>query len=300
MWCYIIFAEYVNLTLYLCAVFPLLVLGEISGPGVRVHVPIDMPQPDDANLELSVQSATLHLYRLYTHMASLVDSRTVDQQVRVDVYQLLEDPDQVESPMRRLLDSKLVDLEKDSSWEDFNIAGAVTDWLEEPSSNFGLELSSASQPIHEVVTFALRRGRSGQREIAPRVSIYTQERSIIPSRSRRHAPETYDCQQGDGESRCCRYPLWISFKDIGWDKWVVQPKGYQAYFCDGSCPHSYKVAHNFANIKSLINLANPRATPAPCCTASKLSPLPLMHYNDHGHMVVTVYDDMIVEQCKCA
>ena len=271
-----------------------------SGENLRIHVPVELPQPDDANHELSVQSATLHLYRLYTSLAHLLDTRSVDQQVRVDVYQLLHSTkhrgQRSSSVPRRLLDSRLINLLDKPSWQDFDIKDAVSDWLDNPDSNYGLEVTcSSGQVLHDVITFA-RRSRH-----APRVSVYTQETQIV-GRMRRSAvrPETYDCQQGDGERRCCRYPLRISFKDIGWDTWVVQPEGYQAYFCDGTCPHSYKVAHNFASIKSLINFANPAATPGPCCTASKLSPLTLLHYNEHGQLIVTVYEDMIVEQCKCA
>lgn len=265
---------------------------------MRLRVPVDLPQPDDANHELIVHSATLHLLRLYTPLKGLLDNRTVDQQVRVDVYQLLRSPRHHRDSQvpRKLLDSRLVNVLAKTSWENFDISAAVSDWLAAPGSNFGLEVScSSGHVLSDVVTFALRGSRQ-----APRVSVYTQETQIVGRMRRSIRPETYDCRQGDGEKRCCRYPLWISFKDIGWDKWVVQPDGYQAYFCDGSCPHSYKIAHNFASIKSLINLANPAASPGPCCTASKLSPLTLLHYNDHGQLIVSVYDDMIVEQCKCA
>ena len=163
-----------------------------------------------------------------------------------------------------------------------------------------MEVSAGvEQALSDVLTLALGANvLEDQAELRPHVSVYTQEVPIV--RRQRRATETYDCRQGDGESRCCRYPLWISFRDIGWDEWVVQPDGYQAYFCDGTCPHRYKVAHNFATIKSLIHLVNPAAAPPPCCTASKLSPITLLHFNSDGHMVVSVYEDMVVEECKCA
>lgn len=39
----------------------------------------------------------------------------------------------------------------------------------------------------------------------------------------------------DGLNDCCRDKLYISFKDIEWDDWILEPKGYEAYFCRGSC-----------------------------------------------------------------
>lgn len=41
-------------------------------------------------------------------------------------------------------------------------------------------------------------------------------------RRRRNAPPQ-DCKEGDGEERCCRYPLVVDFEEMGWD-WVIAPK----------------------------------------------------------------------------
>jgi TGF-beta receptor, other len=49
------------------------------------------------------------------------------------------------------------------------------------------------------------------------------------SRQRR----SMDC--GPGSSECCRDVLYIDFEEIGWNDWIIFPKGYHAYFCRGTC-----------------------------------------------------------------
>jgi hypothetical protein len=207
--------------------------------------------------------------------------------------------------MRRLVSTKVVSL-LDIGWESFDIRSAVRLWMEKPKQNYGLEIVCESQDISDIIDFNSVRsnmindifGYSLAETLLPNLSVYVQEKEILGRVKR--SPEVYDCVQGDGESRCCRYPLWVSFRDIGWNNWVVEPEGYQAYYCDGSCPHRYKPAHTFAGIKSAIHLVNPAAAPEPCCTGTKLSPLTLLHYDEWGLLKVTQYSDMVVQECKCA
>lgn len=36
-------------------------------------------------------------------------------------------------------------------------------------------------------------------------------------------------------TQCCRESLFVSFKDVGWDDWIVAPSGFHAFYCRGSC-----------------------------------------------------------------
>ena len=253
--------------------------------------------------------------------------------VRVNIYHLLEDPSTQRKRGHRgtvprtkirktLVDSKLISVEE-PGWEEFSLTESVQHWLRDPESNYGVEISCDKYNIRDIMqivdhssanldlmTFVHSETEESDNvvtgstsvgmlsNVLPSLDVYSQERAILGRQKR--AEERHDCIQGDGETRCCRYPLWVSFKDIAWDDWIVAPEGYQAYYCDGECPHRYKMAHTFAGIQSLLNLINPAAAPAPCCSATKLSPLSLLHYDDEGNLVVSVYDDMIVQECKCA
>ena len=262
--------------------------------------------PDDARKETHIHSAKLKLHKNFVKPSHLANRTTVDNDIRVNVYMLIGDTPatndtKMRKPARRLLDSKIVSLDA-TGWEEFDIAAAVQVWVSDPETNFGVEVSSAEQPIGDLIEFALATSGVHDNEVlpdvGPRLDVYAQDTYILGRQKR--SEEKFECVQGDGENRCCRYPLWISFKDIGWSDWVVAPEGYQAYYCDGRCPHRYKIAHNFAAIKSLIYHMNPAAAPAPCCTATKLSPITLLHYDDTGRLVVSVYEDMVVNECMCA
>ncbi len=127
----------------------------------------------------------------------------------------------------------------------------------------------------------------------------SQRRSRRALRPRPHSarPGT-DCRRG--ESTCCRYSRTISFADLGWDYWIHSPGEYNAYHCDGSCPQNHRMASTYAIIKSQMHIADPEQWKAPCCTASRLGPLRVLHYdNEQDMFTVSVMDDWVVEECMC-
>jgi len=147
--------------------------------------------------------------------------------------------------------------------------------------------SRVRSPTLNVMTRQRRRRRQRRRQ---RRSTDDQQHQ-----QRHHA----DCRRGDGETRCCRYPLWVSFREIGWDRWILAPDGYRAYYCDGACPPRHRVATHYAGIRALVNGARPDVAPPPCCAATRMRPLTIAHYNHDGRAVVSVFDDMIVDECMC-
>lgn len=101
---------------------------------------------------------------------------------------------------------------------------------------------------------------------------------------------------------CRRTPLFVDFKDIGWDSWVIQPLGYEAYKCNGVCkpPLTDEVSPTkHAMVQTLLSVSRPeRASPA-CCVPTKLEPISLL-YHDNG--VITFnhkYEGMVVAECGC-
>ncbi|XP_070707065.1 bone morphogenetic protein 10-like [Pempheris klunzingeri] len=101
---------------------------------------------------------------------------------------------------------------------------------------------------------------------------------------------------------CKRTRLFVDFKDIGWDTWVIQPLGYEAYECKGVCnpPMTAEVSPTkHAIVQTLLSLKNPERASRACCVPTKLEPISLL-YHDNG--VITFnhkYEGMVVAECGC-
>uniref|UniRef100_UPI00358EDE04 inhibin beta B chain-like n=1 Tax=Myxine glutinosa TaxID=7769 RepID=UPI00358EDE04 len=113
----------------------------------------------------------------------------------------------------------------------------------------------------------------------------------------------------DGESnRCCRKILFIDFKSIEWDDWIIAPKGYFGNYCDGECPGHLtgvlglggttsfygSVIQNYWQRKS--NQFNDFTS---CCVPTRLSAISMLYYDDDQNVVKTDVQNMVVEECGC-
>eukprot|EP00794_Sanderia_malayensis_P007725 gene7725-8564_t len=102
-----------------------------------------------------------------------------------------------------------------------------------------------------------------------------------------------------GYEKCCLRKLYVSFKDIHWDDWVIEPAGYEVNYCEGNCagitPQSHHGSHAFVKQK----LTSSHSHLNICCVPVKFSSLTLLHYNDRGTIHQTVLKNMTVDECRC-
>ncbi|XP_076850469.1 bone morphogenetic protein 16 [Brachyhypopomus gauderio] len=103
-------------------------------------------------------------------------------------------------------------------------------------------------------------------------------------------------------ARCRRHPLYVDFQDVGWNKWIVAPTGYDAFFCLGECrfplaDHMNSTSH--AMVQTLLNSVNGATVPRACCVPTALSPIALLYLDQDEHVVLKNYQDMVVEGCGC-
>ena len=59
-----------------------------------------------------------------------------------------------------------------------------------------------------------------------------------------------------GMAECCRDNLYVSFKEIGWDDWILQPMGYEAYFCRGSCTTAASLTITGSHHNAIIRVSS--------------------------------------------
>jgi len=263
------------------------------------------------NKEIAVNSAKLRVHITKVHPENLKDKFSVDMVLRVNVYQILSIKNST-SYTRSLLDSKIIPLTEPSQ-QSFEIKTAVQSWINDNDTNLGIEIASEAQDINELIELEMPDSKDLHRtssfsnsslaEMAsskkPSVDVYAQVKEYIKRVKRRTKGRRGTCRRKSGETKCCRYPIKISFADIEYDDWIIAPHEYKGYYCAGDCPHGYKSANTFSIIKSILNEKYPKKVPPPCCAATKLRPFTILHYNHEGGYQFSEFPDLVVEQCKC-
>nr|XP_031848442.1 protein 60A-like [Nomia melanderi] len=101
---------------------------------------------------------------------------------------------------------------------------------------------------------------------------------------------------------CNMKTLYISFKDLKWQDWIIAPEGYDAYYCSGECNFPLNIhmnASNHAIVQTLVHLLKPKEVPKPCCAPTKLSPISVLYFLDDSNVVLKKYKNMVVNSCGC-
>lgn len=104
-------------------------------------------------------------------------------------------------------------------------------------------------------------------------------------------------------SGCERQDMYVDFENIGWSDWIVYPKGYNAYHCNGMCEFPLgqdQNPTNHATVQSIIHHSGdfPQVQ-RPCCTPSQYANLSLLYYDSDENVVLKLYDQMVALECGC-
>lgn len=113
------------------------------------------------------------------------------------------------------------------------------------------------------------------------------------SRSRR----SVDC--GLNSTRCCRKPLNISFSELNWDKEIVFPPYFNAYYCEGHCHHDFTLSDGRIH-NAYVYAAAAKVGFFMCCIPDEMQPLSLLWYSASEDMIKKqIMNNMIVKSCRC-
>jgi len=117
-----------------------------------------------------------------------------------------------------------------------------------------------------------------------------------------HGSNSYHSAFDPMKRRCQKQSLYVDFKELGWEDWIIAPMGYEAGYCLGECAsplNAHMNATKNATAQTLMNLKNGKEVPKPCCAPTTLSPISILYIDDHNHVVLKKYQNMVVKSCGC-
>lgn len=155
-----------------------------------------------------------------------------------------------------------------------------------------------------------------QSQQRPFIEVKLAKKSAQPRRRRETTPgspeSSLHCYPGY-YSYCCLQQFFVNFSEIGWDSWIIQPQGYYANYCTGSCrattsekPYNHVISvvgeaqKEKERDRSQYQTTNTRyGEIIPCCAPTKMSDLDLLYALNRGDIRKNTLKNMIVEACGC-
>uniref|UniRef100_A0A8C8ZEV3 TGF-beta family profile domain-containing protein n=1 Tax=Prolemur simus TaxID=1328070 RepID=A0A8C8ZEV3_PROSS len=105
-----------------------------------------------------------------------------------------------------------------------------------------------------------------------------------------------------GNDLCSLHRFQVSFRQLGWDHWIIAPHHYSPNYCKGVCPRVLPYGLNSPNhaiIQSLVNEFVDQSVPRPSCVPYKFVPLSVLLIGPNGNILYKEYEGMIVHSCTC-
>lgn len=222
-----------------------------------------------------------------------------------------------------VVDTKLVKCRRVGEWIVLNVTPAVTFWNSWPSRNFGLWITVTGLGAPESDFYIATGGRKepiliiygdSQNEkndhrllrSANEVPKETRETYQQHTRSKRKSNEgafsSTRSRRSVDEDVCTRHQLFVKFRDLKWDKWIIAPRGFKAFYCMGKCPEvidKFFNPTNHAIIQNLLHHRHNKNIPAACCVPTSLHSMTIMYFELDGSIVLREYSGMVASTCGC-
>ncbi|XP_012887859.1 PREDICTED: bone morphogenetic protein 15 [Dipodomys ordii] len=109
-------------------------------------------------------------------------------------------------------------------------------------------------------------------------------------------------QDGPVNNQCSLHPYKVSFRQLGWDHWIIAPHLYTPNYCKGICtgvlPYGLN-SPNHAIIQGLVNELVNQSVPQPSCVPYKFLPMSILLIEANGNILYKEYEGMIAQSCTC-
>ncbi|XP_076327464.1 inhibin beta chain-like [Tachypleus tridentatus] len=278
------------------------------------NILLDFYHPQSRSQRLRVVSANLWI-QLRQKTPRVSDETTPRNNLTLYVFQADRFPNNTVKTLRWL---RSHDVESSTvGWQRFNLRVPVRDWFSKPESTkltLLVDCSGCGTAVEPVLFSGVngirrrghrRRHRHSHRHnqssapgIRPFLAISTEP--IPRRRSRRYA---VTCNTHT--TQCCKQSLWVSFKQLNWDDWIVWPRGYSANYCVGECgrspqtPDLFPDRYYYSQVLDEYRRKNPFASITPCCAPTKLTKMSIVYLDGDRNIYKADLPNMKVEECGC-
>ncbi|XP_077990735.1 bone morphogenetic protein 7-like [Glandiceps talaboti] len=262
----------------------------------------------DVSLDDTVTSAEFRIYKHKRQNSDVVEFRiTISQILPVN-----EDGEKENV----VLDSRVLSVDE-RGWLVFEVSQAENIWDSLQKDDLKIQMSIKSVEgdpvdIHEVGIF----GEGDAEDKQPFVVAFFKANQEAHIRKTRGAERkrnrnkkknnknrnSKDPVESRRRKSCQKRSLYVSFKELGWQDWIIAPEGYYAFYCNGECSfplNAHMNATNHAIVQTLVHLMSPEDVPKPCCTPSKLSAISVLYFDDSSNVILKKYRNMVVRSCGC-
>ena len=211
---------------------------------------------------------------------------------------------------------------KGFGWHTIDLKDAVKNWVSRPETNKGFKLiikDLTNQKGKPAIEFAMERNnkreailvvysddRLAQQKEASRNNT-TNKRNTVPdqgtdvSNGRR--------KRNTMESGCRRVDMKVDIEKINWDRWILQPRVFNAYRCVGECgvfsSKQSKHQTNHATVQAILSETQSSSNSgvnSPCCAPKELDSMTMLLFERTAGSVLVklqTMGDIRVRTCAC-
>uniref|UniRef100_A0A4X1UU21 Bone morphotic protein 5 n=1 Tax=Sus scrofa TaxID=9823 RepID=A0A4X1UU21_PIG len=263
------------------------------------------------------EAVTAAEFRIYKDRSN---SRFENETIKISIYQIIKEYTNRDADLF-LLDTRKVQA-LDVGWLVFDITVTSNHWVINPQNNLGLQLCAETGDGHSIsVKSAGLVGRHGPQSKQPFMVAFFKASEVLlrsvraankrknqnRNKSSSHQDSSRMSSVGDyntseQKQACKKHELYVSFRDLGWQDWIIAPEGYAAFYCDGECSfplNAHMNATNHAIVQTLVHLMFPDHVPKPCCAPTKLNAISVLYFDDSSNVILKKYRNMVVRSCGC-
>lgn len=260
-----------------------------------------------ADRDSKLMMAKLRIYQKPSPRKRYFDAK----ELRITAYAIVKSGNELELMML----SSTNTTSNHRGWLELVVSHGLSRWLTDCRLNEGLFITVHDKDSHEIRPDVIGlENFKGDEEHQPFIVAFfkgpnfvkmgksTRDKRNTPHNSKLLNPLVGSKSQLEIVKSCQIQTLYISFKDLKWQDWIIAPTGYGAFFCSGECNfplNTHMNATNHAIVQTLVHLQNPSKVPKPCCAPIKLSPISVIFFLDDTHVNLKKYKNMVVTSCGC-